>query len=113
MYRESWKNMQVTVNSYHFGQNARGNLGGREVYFFFSLYTTLYFYIFIFYDIQFFNKREFIERTTRRIRSQVSREDCWNHEAQIPLLLVAYGLQMLKSMNRNGETSASSSSRLR
>lgn len=54
-----------------------------------------------------------MERTTRRIRSQVSREDCWNHEAQIPLLLVVYGLQMLKSMNRNGETSASSSSRLR
>lgn len=37
---------------------------GREVYFYFSLYTTLYFHIFILYDIQFFNKKEFIERTT-------------------------------------------------
>lgn len=43
--------------SYHFWQNAWGNLGGREVYFYFSLYTTLYFHIFILYDIQFFNKR--------------------------------------------------------
>lgn len=41
-----------------------------------------------------------------RDRSRGSREDCCNHEANTLLLLVGYGLQMLKPMNRNCETSA-------
>ena len=48
-----------------------------------------------------------------RDRSQGSREDCWNHEAKTLLLLVAYGLQTLKPMNRNRETSAPFIFRLR
>lgn len=109
---KSSSNFLLSKVSYHFWQNAWGNLGGREVYFYFSLYTTLYFHIFILYDIQFLIK-EFIERTTGRIRSQVSREDCWTTKPTSHYFLLLMGCRCWNLWIEMERLPASSSSRLR